>query len=149
MKASEVLQRYQAGEGDFKNVNLRGQSFRKDNLADADFSYADIRGANFAQANLTGAKFTKAKAGLQKRWAIALLIFALLLIVLSAFLTAFACILVNLIVNAKSIEYVIGGYVALVILGLCYFLLFHKGISDGGLVLPIVVPTIAITIVLF
>lgn len=57
MKAREVLARYQTGERDFRNLDLRGQSFQRQNLTNADFSYADIRGANFAGANLTGAKF--------------------------------------------------------------------------------------------
>ena len=114
MKAREILQRYQAGERDFRNVNLRGQSFRKANLAGADFSYADIRGANFAEANLTGAKFTKAQAGLQKRWTISLLIFALLLIVLSAFLTVFASTFIESVFSESDAGYTIAASVPLV-----------------------------------
>ena len=127
MKASEVLQQYQAGKRDFKHVNLRGQSFRKANLADADFSYADIRGTNFSQANLTGAKFIKAKAGLQKRWVIVLFVAALMLIALSALLTAFAGYLVALIFRESGIEYIIGGGVALVLFGLYYWVSLSSG----------------------
>ena len=132
MKASEVLQLYQAGERNFKHVNLRGQFFRKANLADADFSYADIRGANFTEANLTGVKFTKAKAGLQKRWAIGLLIFALLLIALSAYFTAYAAVVVTKIFDPSTEDIIRGGVVFVIIIGLCYSFLLSQGIRYTG-----------------
>ena len=69
MKASEVLKRYQARERNFRRVNLRGQSFKGQDLAGADFSEADIRSTNF----------TGAKCGLQKRWAIVLVLISWLL----------------------------------------------------------------------
>ena len=74
MKVEKVLERYQAGERNFRRVNLRGQSFKGKNLSGADFSEADIRGANFTKANLKGASFSCARAGLQRRWAIGLLV---------------------------------------------------------------------------
>ena len=79
VKAEDVLKRYEAGERDFRRLNLSGQSFKGKNLSGADFSEADIRGTNFTSANLKGSKFCGAKAGLQYRQAILLLFLAFLL----------------------------------------------------------------------
>ena len=74
---------------DFSGQNLRGRNFKgRQDLAGANFSYADIRGANFTNANLTGANFSHAKAGLQRRWAIFLVLGSWLLSGLSGFLSA-------------------------------------------------------------
>ena len=68
MKAKEVLKRYKAGERNFQDVNLSGQSFKGKNLSGADFSGADftnakIQGTKFTKATLTKADFTGAECG--------------------------------------------------------------------------------------
>jgi len=79
MKAHEVLKRYADGRRDFRGENLRGQSFKGKDLSGADFSEAKIQGTNFTNAKLTDANFSGAKAGLQRRWAISLVIASWLL----------------------------------------------------------------------
>mgnify|MGYP001801590838 CR=1 FL=1 len=64
---------------DYSSQNLRGRSFKGQNLEGANFSYADIRGANFTGANLSGVNFTGVKAGLQKRWALLLVLVSCLM----------------------------------------------------------------------
>ena len=72
---------------DFSRQNLHGCSFKGKNLEGANFSYTDIRGADFSNAILVGANFKHAKAGLQRRWAIGLVILSLLLFVTSDFIS--------------------------------------------------------------
>lgn len=62
-----------------ENKNYQGRSFKGQDLTNEDFSHADIRGADFTNANLTGANFRHAKAGLENKWVIRLVILCLLL----------------------------------------------------------------------
>jgi Pentapeptide repeats (8 copies) len=74
----------------FSGQNLRGRSFKGIDLTGADFSYADIRSTDFTDAILTAATFCHAKAGLQRRWAILLVLVSWLLGGVSGFFSAFA-----------------------------------------------------------
>ncbi|WP_392479951.1 pentapeptide repeat-containing protein [Nostoc sp. C110] len=116
---------------DFSSQNLRGRNFkgRKD-LAGANFSYADIRGANFTNTNLIGANFSHAKAGLQRRWVIGLVIISFLLSGLSGFLWAVNGFFVSLIFSSSS-EKQIAGWVALITLIAFFFITILQGIIAG------------------
>ncbi|MDZ8138235.1 MAG: pentapeptide repeat-containing protein [Nostoc sp. DedQUE04] len=115
---------------DFSGQNLRGRNFKGHNLAGANFIYADIRGANFSGANLTGANFNHAKAGLQRRWAIALVIVSFFLSVLSGFLSAFNGYLVSLIFSSSS-NSKLAGWFALITLIAFFFIIIRQGIIAG------------------
>lgn len=86
--AKEVLKKYAAGERNFQRRNLRGANFKGANLPEANFSECDLRGANFRRANLTGVCFRGTKAGLRKRWAITVVVAAVVLAGILAFVAA-------------------------------------------------------------
>jgi uncharacterized protein YjbI with pentapeptide repeats len=75
---------------DFSGKNLQGRSFKAQDLTGANFSHSDIRGADFTNAILKSANFSHAKAGLQRPWAIVLVIVSLVLSALSGFASAYA-----------------------------------------------------------
>ena len=122
LTASEVLRRYAAGERNFRRVNLRGQSFKGKDLSGADFREADIRGTKFTSANLRGAKFCGVKAGLQKRWAVGLVIFSGILLAISGF---FSILILFLMFNAcQNIQNIIIYGTAFLIIGTISLWLF-------------------------
>lgn len=132
MKAAEVIEQYQNGRRDFRGESLRGCNFKNQDLSGADFSGCDIRGANFSWANLTGVKFEKAKAGLQKRSVVILLIAALILIMISSYLSAIIGVLVAYIFDQSSTENQIGGWVSLVFLLFFCILTWRNNILAGA-----------------
>ena len=119
MRATEVLKQYEAGERDFRRVNLTGQSFKGKNLSGANFSAADIRGANFTNAKLTGANFTGAKAGLQRRWAMGLVIASWILSALSGVFSIFLGVVVAFIFDKDNRD-AITGWVALILVAIFF-----------------------------
>jgi uncharacterized protein YjbI with pentapeptide repeats len=117
---------------DYSGQNLRGRSFKGQNLTGANFSKADIRGANFTNAILKDADFTGAKAGLQKRWVIGLLIITFLPSALSGFFSIFIGVLITYVFDTKSSENVIGGIVSLVIVTVFCIITIRKGLVAGA-----------------
>ncbi|MBN3897721.1 MAG: pentapeptide repeat-containing protein [Nostoc sp. NOS(2021)] len=117
---------------DFSGQNLRGRNFKgRNDLAGANFSYADIRGANFTNANLTGANFSHAKAGLQRHWAILLVLVSWLLLGLSGFLWAFNGYLASQIFDTSSLKNQISGWAVLIVLIAFFFVTIGQGITAG------------------
>lgn len=102
---------------DFSGQNLRGRSFKGLDLTGADFSYADIRSTNFTSAILRETKFCHAKAGLQRRWAIVIVIGLCSLAGLSGFFSGFTGAMVSsLILNNDHFLYKIAGWASLFVL---------------------------------
>ncbi|MEH2409218.1 pentapeptide repeat-containing protein [Nostoc sp.] len=117
---------------DFSGQNLRGRNFKgRQDLAGANFSYADIRGANFSNANLTGANFSHAKAGLQRRWAIFLVLISLLLSGLSGFLWVFNGYLVSQIFDITNLNNQIRAWTTLILLIAFFFVTIRQGVVAG------------------
>ncbi len=109
---------------DYSGQNLQERSFKGQNLTGANFSKADIRGANFTNAILKGADFSGAKAGLQRRWVIGLLIVTFILSALSGFLSIFLGVFIAYIFGTKNSETFIIGIVTLV----------HHGVNKATIV---------------
>lgn len=64
MKAGELLELYKQGTRDFRNQDLRSNSFVGQDLSGANLSGSDIRGTDFTNAILRDTDFTGITAGL-------------------------------------------------------------------------------------
>jgi uncharacterized protein YjbI with pentapeptide repeats len=114
---------------DYRRAKLRGKSFKGKDLEGADFSYSDIRGVDFTEANLKGANFSYVKAGLQRRWAIVLILFALLLSALSGFLSAIGGSLVGILLIDSNRENLYVGIVSLFVLVMFFLITIYRGVG--------------------
>ena len=145
MKAGQVLKRYAEGERNFQRVNLRGQSFKGKDLSGVDFSNADIRSTDFTDANLQGANFTGTKAGLQRHWAIFLVIVSLLLSGLSGSISGLAGYIAAQGFDAFQSSNQIAGWAVITALVTFFLLTIRYGIQVG---LGVVAGAFAVTGVL-
>ncbi|AFZ03760.1 pentapeptide repeat-containing protein [Calothrix sp. PCC 6303] len=134
---------------DYRRAKLRGESFKGKDLAGADFSYADIRGTDFADAILTGANFSHVKAGLQRRWLLALILFALLLSALSGFLVAIGGSLLGIILADRSRENLYVGAIALGIISVFLVVTFWRGVATASGFLAISIMSAGVAAVLW
>ncbi|MGK7919030.1 MAG: pentapeptide repeat-containing protein [Trichodesmium sp.] len=145
----EILQQYQQGERNFQRANLRGLSFKGKDLSDADFSKADIRGTNFSGANLTRAKFCGAKAGLQKRWVVVLLVGVFILAGISGFFSIFTGYIIRLIFDSFSfdslvLESQISGWFYLILVIVFWIMVIYKGVLAGFVALTIILAIVLV-----
>ena len=113
----------------YRRAKLRGKSFKGQDLTGADFSNSDIRGTDFSGAILTGANFRDAKAGLQRRWAIALVIFALLISAISGLLSAVGGSLLGFLLVNNHRENIYVVVISLVVLSAFFITIIRRGLS--------------------
>ncbi|NJM73487.1 MAG: pentapeptide repeat-containing protein [Scytonema sp. RU_4_4] len=113
----------------YRCAKLRGKSFKGQDLTGADFSYCDIRGADFTGAILRGANFSHAKAGLQRRWAFALVIFAVLLSAVSGLLSAISGSLLGFILVDGNRENIYVGVISSIVLLVFLLLSVRRGVA--------------------
>lgn len=132
MKATEVLQLYEAGRRDFSGESLRGQSFKGKNLSDADFTKADIRSADFTNTNLTRAKFSQVKAGLCLYYLVVLLTGIWILAAVSGFFIAFIASPVEFAFTSTNIANRALGQVVLLVWLVYFVTTLFKGIVSGA-----------------
>lgn len=129
---------------DYSVRNLRGRSFKGQNLTGVNFSDADIRGADFSSALLRDANFSFAKAGLQRRWVIFLIIISLLLAILSGLISAFAGVLSGFILTSQSIVGYNTALIFLIIFAFFFIITIRQGL---GAALGIVAVAVAVAVV--
>ncbi|MCC5622225.1 pentapeptide repeat-containing protein [Nostoc sp. CHAB 5715] len=123
---------------DFSGKNLRGRSFKGQNLKGANFIGADIRSTDFTDANLTLANFSHAKAGLQHRWAIFLVVVSLLLSGLSGLFFSFiGYVLLSIPLylskdnTPEYISFLTAEFFIIIIFAIFIFITIRKGIQVG------------------
>ncbi|KST68672.1 pentapeptide repeat-containing protein [Mastigocoleus testarum] len=132
---------------DYHRVKLRGKSFKGQDLTGVDFSYSDIRGANFTGAILRGANFSHAKAGLQRRWFVILVIFSLLLSLLSGSIAAVGGSLVGFVLTEQNQPNLYVGVASLIVLVIFFLLAIRKGIVAATGFLAVAVAWVAVAAV--
>ncbi len=117
---------------DFSGQNLRGRSFKGQNLAGANFSYAQIQSTDFTGAILTGANFSYAQAGLQRRWVIGLVLVSWLISGISGLFSAYAGYSISFIFyNPYSYNFFYAGFFSLILLTVFWFITVRRGILTG------------------
>ncbi|MBN3925233.1 pentapeptide repeat-containing protein [Nostoc sp. NMS4] len=116
---------------DFSHQNLRGRSFKGQNLAWANFSYSDIRGADFTGAELTSANFSHAQAGLQHRWIVGLLVTSCLLLAISGIFSGYSAYFITLILDHKNSENFSAGLTSLIVVTIFFSTVIRKGLLLG------------------
>lgn len=132
---------------DYHRAKLRGKSFKGQDLTGVDFSYSDIRGANFTGAILRGANFSHAKAGLQRRWFLTLVIFSLLLSLISGSIAAVGGSLIGFVLTDRTPQNLYVGVVSLIVLAIFFLLAIRKGIVAATGFLAVAVAWVAVAAV--
>jgi uncharacterized protein YjbI with pentapeptide repeats len=138
MRTNEVLDLYAKGKRNFTGVKLQGQCFHGKNLSGANFSEADIRGTNFQEAILTGTKFAGAKAGLQRRSRLQLILFSWIVAAFWGFLWGLAGYYLALMLVTNLTSSKIVGAVILTSLCLIYGIFYRQRIGGISLVLSLI-----------
>ncbi|MDZ8096114.1 MAG: pentapeptide repeat-containing protein [Nostoc sp. DedQUE05] len=138
---------------DYSGQNLRGRSFKGQNLIGANFSGKDIRGADFTNAILKDADFTGAKAGLQRRWLIVLLIVALILLAQGVIYSISLGLSAAFIFDTRYTGNVFISLVCIIVVAVFYIVTLRKNLMAGlrivAVILVFVSPVVAILVVAF
>lgn len=106
---------------DFQDKDIRGCDFTDANLTDAKFEKAKINGTNFSGANLTNAKLDRAVCGLKTHWTICITIISLLISLVSGFT---ASIILSCNIHFFRINYI--DYFLTILISTIYVTFLHS-----------------------
>jgi len=115
----------------YRKKDLRGRSFRHQNLSDADFSDADIRGADFTKANLERTNFSNVIAGVPKTWVLVLQFISLFLSIIVGLIIGFAAIFPGRLLSVEILpgkELIV--FIGVIILAIFLSVLFRHGVDN-------------------
>lgn len=124
---------------DFSHQNLRGRSFKGQDLAGANFSYADIRSCDFSGTNLKGANLSYTKTGLQRGWKICLFGICLISALMSGVICAFSSGYFGFLLVSSNIINKSTGFLLLAGFLLFFIFAIKRSLTDAFLILAILV----------
>lgn len=112
--ARKVINQYKEGRRDFRNLDLRNSSFKKQDLCDADFSGSDIRGCSFEGATLENANFSSVITGFSRFYWFNLFFFAGFGFLIWNYCLTFTAKYIEMITNPfkMALEGILGIYAA-------------------------------------
>jgi len=113
--------------------NLRGRSFKGQNLSNANFSGCDIRGISFSNAVLTNTNFSHVKAGTPPCQTFLLSLLLCFLVFISSSILAYASGVIGSIMLLPTDQPVAlcSGIIVIVLLFLYTFLLIKQGLGEA------------------
>jgi len=109
LTADQIKQKYEKGERDFSNKDVRGQDLSGFNLKDANFHGAYIQGTKFKEAILENADFSYSKAGPPKAWVFGQILATVMSLIIAGYLVGFGATLIGYALNSKHAENVVAG----------------------------------------
>jgi len=110
--------------------NLKGKSFKGQNLTEVSFENADIRGADFTNAVLIGANFSYTKTGREVYWIVCLSVGTLFLLTLAGFILAYAsALMIGLPFLENKLEFFVSTLVTLILLFIFIFIMIRRGLG--------------------
>lgn len=126
---------------DFSNINLRGVSFRFQDLSHARFSGSDLRGADFTGANLLGADLTQVRTGIAPFKLVWIFLAALAMSAISGYVAMLAGQTIQTMFRSPDYHVRQAGVACFLVILLFMGFSMWKGVDDAFnfMVLPVIV----------
>ena len=132
-------------ETNYHRRDLRGRSFRSEQLDGADFSGADLRGGDFSNASLVEADFTNARIGVRPLAGALILIGAMLVSVVAGVVVGLLADGMQQRLTSTDWQDLLGGIILLALIVLFFYMLIKHGI-ERALKIFLVVVVVAVAL---